>query len=93
MGVIHTLGVEVNPYTRLHGADADSVYLQHTTSGEAVVCEGADTLVLALGHESVADLEAALADYHGVVRAIGYCVAPRTAEEAVLEGLEAAAAL
>ena len=93
MGTLHKLGVEVIPYTRLHGADADAVYLQHTTSGEAVVCEDVDTLVLALGHERVAELEADLAGYGGVVHAIGDCVAPRTAEEAVLEGLKVAAAL
>ncbi len=93
MGVIHTLGVEVIPYTRLHGADRDAVYFQHTTSGEAVVCDDADTLVLALGHERVADLEGELAGYDGAVHAIGDCVTPRTAEEAVLEGLKVAAAL
>jgi 2,4-dienoyl-CoA reductase-like NADH-dependent reductase (Old Yellow Enzyme family) len=93
IGILHKLGVEVIPFVRLYGADADSVYLQHTTSGEPVICEGVDTLVLAQGHDSVAGLEQELADYGGELHLIGDCLAPRTAEEAVLEGLEVAAAL
>jgi 2,4-dienoyl-CoA reductase-like NADH-dependent reductase (Old Yellow Enzyme family) len=93
VGELHKLGVEIIPYVRLYGADSENVYLQHTTSGEAVICEGVDTLVTALGHEQVADLEAELADFDGVVRLVGDCLSPRSAEEAVLEGLKVAAAL
>jgi hypothetical protein len=93
VGILHRLGVEIVPFVRLHGADADTVYLQHTTSGEAVICESVDTLVLAQGHDSVAGLERELAGYPGELHLIGDCLAPRTAEEAVLEGLEVAAAL
>ena len=93
MGELHRLGVEIIPYVRLFGADADSVYLQHVTSGEAVVCEEVDTLVLALGHRSVNRLEEELADWEGEVFPIGDCRAPRTAEEAVLEGLEVATSI
>jgi len=93
IGTLHRLGVEVIPYVRLYGVDEDTVYLQHTTSGEPVICEGVDTLVAALGHERVADLADALADYAGEVHLIGDCLAPRTAEEAVLEGLKVARAL
>lgn len=89
-GTLHKLGIEIIPQVRLFGADADSVYLQHTASGEAVVCDGVNTLVLAQGHEPVATLEAELEDYLGEVHFIGDCLAPRTAEEAVLEGLKVA---
>ncbi len=78
---------------RLYGADADAVFLQHTTSGEAVICDEVDTLVLAQGHERVAGLENDLADWPGEVHLIGDCLSPRTAEEAVLEGLKVASAL
>ena len=79
---------------RLGGVDEDTVYLQHTTSGETVVLEGIDGVVLAQGHESVTSLASELEALDGVeVHAIGDCVAPRTVEEAVLEGLEVAAAL
>ena len=50
-GRLHALGVEVIPYTRLFGADADTVYLQHIVTGEAVLCEDVGTLVLAYGHQ------------------------------------------
>ena len=64
-----------------------------TTSGEAVICEDADTLVLAMGHEPRRDLAEALAGWPGELHQIGDCLAPRTAEEAVLEGLKVGAAL
>jgi len=93
VGILHKLGVEIIPYVRLFGADGDAVFLQHTTSGEPVICDGVDTLVLAQGHDSVAGLEQELADFGGELHLIGDCLAPRTAEEAVLEGLRVAAAL
>ena len=92
-GILHKLGVEVIPYARLHGADADSAYFQHATSGEPIVFSGVDTLVLSLGHERVAGLAAELEGYAGAVHAIGDCLTPRTAEEAVLEGLKVASTL
>jgi NADPH-dependent 2,4-dienoyl-CoA reductase/sulfur reductase-like enzyme len=90
VGILHKLGVEVVTYVRLFGADDDSVYFQHMTSGEPVVFEGVDTLVASLGHEPAADLSAALAGYAGEMHVIGDCLAPRTAEEAVLDGLKVA---
>ena len=73
---------------RLFGVDGDTVYFQHVLSGEALVLE-ADTLVLALGHRADGELEAALRGSGPPleVLAAGDCVAPRSAEEAVLEGL------
>jgi len=64
-----------------------------TLSGEPILCEGADTLVSAGGHQSVTGLEAELAGWAGQVHVIGDCLAPRTAEEAVLEGLRAGTAI
>ncbi len=93
IGRLHRLGVEIIPYARLFGVDEDSVYLQHTASGEAIVCDGVDTLVTALGHAAVTDLERALEGYPGEVLCAGDCLSPRTAEEAVLEGLKVATML
>ena len=93
LAAIHRLGVAVVPMVRLYGVDDDTVYLQHTASGEAVVLEGIDGLVLAQGHESVTSLASELEGLEVDVHAVGDCVAPRTVEEAVLEGLEVAAAL
>ena len=92
-GRLHRLGVEVIPYARVFGADRDSVYLQHATSGEPIVLDGIDTLVTSLGHRSQTALAEGLADWRGELHEIGDCLAPRTAEEAVLEGLKVAAEL
>jgi 2,4-dienoyl-CoA reductase-like NADH-dependent reductase (Old Yellow Enzyme family) len=93
IGVLHTLGVETTPYLRLFGVDGDTVYFQHTTSGEPVPLEGAETLVLAQAYRQVDDLAAALSGEALEVVAIGDCLSPRTAEEAVQDGLKAAWAL
>lgn len=84
----HRLGVEVIPYARLFGVDADTVYFQHTTSDEPMLLEQVDTLVLASGHEINGALETALEDYACELHVIGDCLSPRTAEEAVYEGLQ-----
>ncbi len=89
VGRVHKLGVEIITHARLFGADEDTVYFQDTLTGEPVLCEGADTLVLALGHQSDSALESELAGMNVNVVSIGDCVAPRTAEEAVYEGLMA----
>ena len=69
------------------GADADTVYLQHVMSGEPVLLEGVDTLVLAYGHRSETALQRELDGRVAELHAVGDCLSPRTAEEAVLEGL------
>jgi pyruvate/2-oxoglutarate dehydrogenase complex dihydrolipoamide dehydrogenase (E3) component len=88
---LHKLGVGMLPYMRLYGSDADSVYLQHIASAEPVVLESVNTLVLCSGHTPVSDLADALEDLSLDVRIIGDAAAPRTAEEAVYEGLVAGA--
>ncbi|WP_406645674.1 FAD-dependent oxidoreductase [Aliisedimentitalea scapharcae] len=93
IGRLHRLGVETLPYMRLFGADEDSVYLQHIMSNEPVICDGVDTLVLCQGHtpaNSVEDMIRRMGLKHHLV---GDCIAPRTAEEAVLEGLNAGRAV
>jgi 2,4-dienoyl-CoA reductase-like NADH-dependent reductase (Old Yellow Enzyme family)/thioredoxin reductase len=88
---LHKLGVKVLPYMRLYGSDSDSVYLQHVSSGEAVVIDEVDTLVLCTGHTPVDELSDLIADLDIEVRVIGDAASPRTAEEAVYEGLAVAA--
>jgi 2,4-dienoyl-CoA reductase-like NADH-dependent reductase (Old Yellow Enzyme family)/thioredoxin reductase len=92
-GVLHDLGVEVIPYADLYGVDGETVYLSHVTGREPIIVEGVDTLVTAMGQEPVTELEIAIADLGLEVHVIGDCLAPRTAEEAVLEGLRAGVAI
>ena len=91
LGALHGLGVEIIPMARLFGVDADTAYFEHATSDQPVVCEDMDTMVLALGHAPEDQLETDLAGYQGEVIAIGDCFSPRTAEEAVLDGLKVGA--
>jgi hypothetical protein len=90
---LHTLGVSVLPYMRLYGSDSNSVYLQHIASGEAVVIDAVDTLVLCTGHSRFANSPTHSRISAAGLRIIGDAAAPRTAEEAVFEGLQAAVAL
>ncbi|MCZ4352632.1 FAD-dependent oxidoreductase [Roseovarius aestuarii] len=87
------LGVEVIPYARLFGADADTAYFMHAASGAPLLVEDTETLVLAQGTEVSDSLLLALEGYDGQVIGAGDCMAPRSAEEAVLDGLKAAWAL
>ena len=87
---LHRAGVELVPYARLYGTDSETVYFHHTSSGEAMVIEGVETLVLSQGHESVNTLKDELKDLGVPVHIIGDALTPRTAEEAVLDGLKIA---
>jgi len=57
------------------------------------VLEGVDTLVTSYGQDRVAELETELDGLEIDIHLIGDCATPRTAEEAVLEGLKVATAL
>ncbi|MDP9513291.1 FAD-dependent oxidoreductase [Pseudomonas protegens] len=91
-GELHKLAIPITPYARLYGCDDSTVYLQHTASGEPMLLENVDSLVLCQGHQSVDDLGQQL---KGLVpfQRIGDCLAPRTVEEAIHEGLKVAWAL
>ncbi|MEQ1614788.1 MAG: FAD-dependent oxidoreductase, partial [Hyphomicrobiaceae bacterium] len=86
---LHELGVEIIPYARLYGVDRDTAYLTHIVSGKPIVCEAVDTVVLAFGHTPATTLEAELAGIGiGIpMHLAGDCLSPRSAEEAVYEGL------
>lgn len=88
LGKLHKLEVEVVPYMRPYGVDADSAYFQHTLSKDPVVFEEVDTVVTSLGHQSENALANELTEAGYTVHLIGDCLSPRTVEEAVLEGLK-----
>lgn len=87
------LGVTVRPYARLFGTAGDTVFLQHTASGDAIEVEGIDTVVLALGHVPVDTLSQQIEEMGIELHMAGDCLAPRTAEEAVFDGLKAGVAV
>ena len=90
---LHELGVEVIPYARLYGVDRDTAYLTHIVSGKPIVCEAVDTVVMAFGHSPVTTLENELTGLGLPMQLAGDCLAPRSAEEAVYEGLLAGRAV
>ncbi|HUY61656.1 MAG TPA: FAD-dependent oxidoreductase [Candidatus Dormibacteraeota bacterium] len=79
--------IAVAPLLRLFGVDDENVYLQHVLTEEPVVEEGVSGVVLACGHESAAELLTSLQNRGIPALGVGDCLAPRTVEEAVLEGL------
>ena len=86
---LHRLGVEVIPFMRLYGAEDRTVYLIHTAAQDPVVLEDVDTLVVVPPNQPRAEQEAWLVSAGLRYRVIGDALAPRTAEEAVYEGLTA----
>jgi 2,4-dienoyl-CoA reductase-like NADH-dependent reductase (Old Yellow Enzyme family) len=91
VGRLHKLSVEIMPYARLFGADGNTIYMQHATSGEPIILDDVDTLVLSQGQESVSELEEELSSWRNEIHVIGDAASPRTAEEAVFEGLKVGA--
>ena len=89
LGELDSLGIEVLPHLALTGFAGGVARFRHTLSARAVDLSDVDTLVLAEGPVSDTVLEEELSDYAGIVRYAGDCLSPRTAEEAVLEGLRA----
>jgi NADPH-dependent 2,4-dienoyl-CoA reductase/sulfur reductase-like enzyme len=90
LGRLRRLGVEVTTNARLFGVDGDSAYFQDTLTDEPIIVDGTDTVVLSLGNTPRDNLGAALEHAAIPFTRIGDCLAPRTAEEAVFEGLKAA---
>jgi hypothetical protein len=85
--------ITVVPLVRPYGADDDTAYLQHVLTDEPVLVNGVAGTVLACGQEPAGELLAEL-DADGIPHiGIGDCLAPRSVEEAVLEGLVAASGI
>jgi 2,4-dienoyl-CoA reductase-like NADH-dependent reductase (Old Yellow Enzyme family) len=79
--------INLLPLVRLFGVDDDTVYLQHVLTNQPVLIEGVAAVVLAHARESVNELAGELQQRDIPRVVIGDALAPRTVEEAVLEGL------
>jgi NADPH-dependent 2,4-dienoyl-CoA reductase/sulfur reductase-like enzyme len=89
VGQLQKLGVEFVPYARFFGALGNTAYFMHSLSGDAIECGEMDTLVIAQGHQPVTALEEELRSSEIPLFLAGDCRSPRSAEEAVYEGMEA----
>ena len=87
VGRLHKLGITIRTHMRLFGVDEDTVYFQDTLTGEPVLVEDTDTLVLSMGHVGDESMHERFSGLAGEVIPIGDCVAARSAEEAVYEGM------
>jgi 2,4-dienoyl-CoA reductase-like NADH-dependent reductase (Old Yellow Enzyme family) len=90
---LHRLGVEVIPWLRLYGADGRTAYFIHTPSREAVTMEEVDTLVVNAPNRQEDGLVAVLEEMRVAHHLVGDALSPRTAEEAVYEGMRAGLAV
>lgn len=90
MSRLHQLGVKVINYARLFGVDDDSVYFQYTSGGGHFVIENVSAVICATG--SIPNVSSELEDQlvNKSVSLIGDCLAVRTVEEAVYDGLKVA---
>jgi hypothetical protein len=90
IGVLHKLGVEMVPYASFYGAVEGTAYFQHMSAGAAIVCENVDTVVSCYAPRANQDCDW-IEQIEGLsVFRIGDAIAPRTVEEAVLEGWQLA---
>jgi pyruvate/2-oxoglutarate dehydrogenase complex dihydrolipoamide dehydrogenase (E3) component len=93
VGRLYRLGVDIVPHARLYGSDDGTVYFQNTLTDEAMIFEGIDSLVLSLGQRANNSLQRELQESGIESLSIGDCLLPRTAEEAIYEGLTVARAI
>lgn len=82
--------VTIIPNVRLVGIDEDTAYLKHTLTEQPVILEGIAATVLSCGNVPVKDLTLDMIGADEVYE-VGDCVAARTVEEAILEGLQVGA--
>ena len=90
---LHRLGVEMRPFMRFYGAESRTAYFIHTAAQESVVFEDVDTVVVCTPNHPVDHLAREASALGIETHLIGDALSPRTAEEAVHEGLVAAASL
>ena len=94
-GELQSLNVELTCYARFFGAEDQTAFFQHTINGEAIICEDVDAVVSCYPPRSnndcdwVSELKAQDTEPFQI-KTIGDALAPRTVEEAVLEGFKAA---
>ncbi len=85
-GRLDRLGVVIKPWLKLFGADNAVVYFQHCLNNDPVLVEDVDSMIICDSRQPFCLLENELSDAQFDVVAVGDCLAPRTAEEAILEG-------
>lgn len=86
-GKLHKLGIEVVPYARLYGADGNTAYFLHTASGEPIIFDDVDSIIVTSGNAPNTQLEDALRGLPIPYVSIGDCSIARSVEEAIFDGV------
>ncbi|GAB1360795.1 FAD-dependent oxidoreductase [Rhodobacter sp.] len=89
LGVLHGLGVRIEPLMRLGGFQDGTAYFEHAINGSVVEFAGVDSLILSHGGASDTRLEEDLEGLGIPVLVAGDALGARTVEEAILEGARA----
>ena len=87
---LYRAGVRLEHHLELAGVDDGAVRFRNVFAPELEQAFGADTLVLALGRVPAGELAARLAGRGLAFELVGDCATPRSLEEAILEGTQAA---
>jgi hypothetical protein len=87
---LHRLQVDMRPFMRFYGAENRTAYFIHTAAQEPITFEDIDTVVLCAPNRMVDGLAKHARSLGIACHLIGDALSPRTAEEAVYEGLVAA---
>ncbi len=93
VAALHRERIDIIPLVRPYGMDGDAIFLQHVLTGDPIVIENIVATVLACGHQAENELLTMLQSTNYSVVGVGDCMAPRTVEEAVLDGLVAASSI
>ena len=92
IGCLHTLEVELIPFAKFYGAEAGAAFFQHMIGGAPIVCEQVDTIVSCYAPQINRDCEWLMMQkghlHQAEVIKVGDAVAPRTVEEAIMDGLD-----
>ncbi|MCL5959173.1 MAG: FAD-dependent oxidoreductase [Chloroflexi bacterium] len=84
---LYSRDVVVSPNESLKSIDGNTVTVANVWSGKERKIEGVDTVILATGYKANEDLYFALKGKVKELHRVGDCVAPRRADNAILDGI------
>ena len=94
IGELQGLNVELINFARFFGAQDRTAFFQHMINGEPIICDDVDTIVSCYAPQSSKECEWLFEltdmDKQPTLIKIGDALMPRTVEEAILDGFQAA---
>ncbi|MGG1662673.1 FAD-dependent oxidoreductase [Brevibacillus sp. NRS-1366] len=93
LGNLYSKQVKMTPHYRIQEVNGSSIVFYNIFNYELYAIDGVDGVVMSTGYIQRTDLYYQLKELGKEIYRIGDCLAPRTAENAILEGFELAAKL